>query len=82
VGDRPVQRPGEVASTHGAVMETIGHSQMRMTMAIYSLVMPVQAREAADCVDTVLLTGPASRATRDDSGRSPKGNGTAPGAHV
>src|SRR5918998_2220586 len=39
------------------VMELLGHSQMRTTMDIYSHVMPALAREAADRMGALLLTG-------------------------
>src|SRR3954465_10806978 len=39
------------------VMELLGHSQMRTTMDIYTHVMPALAREAADRMGTLLLTG-------------------------
>src|ERR1700712_6098992 len=39
------------------VMELLGHSQMRTTMDIYSHVMPALAREAADRMGAILLTG-------------------------
>jgi integrase len=60
------------------VMELLGHSQMRTTMDIYSHVMPALAREAADRMGAVLLTGKGiqtatTTATRDDAGRSPEG---------
>jgi hypothetical protein len=56
----------------------LGHSQMRTTMDIYSHVMPALAREAADRMGTLLLTGGAgpiatTTATTDDSGRPPEG---------
>jgi hypothetical protein len=38
-------------------MELLGHSQMRTTMDIYSHVMPALAREAADRMGALLLTG-------------------------
>ena len=56
------------------VMELLGHSQMRTTMDIYSHVMPALAREAAERMGALLLTGKGRQtATRDDSGRSPEG---------
>ncbi len=60
------------------VMELLGHSQMRTTMDIYSHLMPALAREAADRMGTLLLTGGAgtiatTTATTDDSGRPPEG---------
>ena len=59
-------------------MELLGHRQMRTTMDIYSHVMPALAREAADRMGTLLLTGGAgpiatTTATTDDSGRPPEG---------
>src|SRR6476661_5713118 len=58
------------------VMELLGHSQMRTTMDIYSHVMPALAREAADRMGALLLTGKGRQtATRTatteavDSGR-------------
>ena len=60
------------------VMELLGHSQMRTTMDIYSHVMPALAREAADRMGAVLLTGKGRQtatttATTNDSGRPPYG---------
>ncbi len=54
-------------------MDLVGHSQMRTTMDIYSHVMPALAREAADRMGTLLLTGRAGPtattiATTDDGG--------------
>ena len=40
-------------------MELLGHSQMRTTMDIDSHVMPALARETADRMGTLLLTGQA-----------------------
>src|SRR3712207_869319 len=54
----------------------LGHSQMRTTMDTQRHVMPALAREAADRMRARLLTGKARpTATRDDSGRSPEGEG-------
>ena len=36
------------------VMETLGHSQIRLTMNTYSHVMPAMQREAADRMDAIL----------------------------
>ncbi|MCW2801803.1 MAG: integrase [Propionibacteriaceae bacterium] len=36
------------------VMEVLGHSQLSITMNLYSLVMPSALREAADAIDRVL----------------------------
>ena len=57
-------------------MELLGHSQMRTTMDIYSHVMPALAREAADRMGVLLLSGEGgptetTTATRDDADRSP-----------
>jgi integrase len=62
-------------------MELLGHSQMRTTMDIDSHVMSALAREAADRMGAVLLTGGAGPpATTNDSGRSP--GGERPGSRV
>src|SRR5215218_8576511 len=54
-------------------MELLGHSQMRTTMDIYSHVMPALAREAADRMGALLLTGKGRQtatttATRNEIG--------------
>jgi len=36
------------------IMETLGHSQISLTMNTYSHVMPVLMREAADKMDAIL----------------------------
>src|SRR5688572_27896842 len=74
------------------VMELLGHSQMRTTMDIYSHVMPALAREAADRMGALLLTGKGRRtattiATTEtvDSGRdeeSPAHKGGAEGTRT
>src|SRR3954466_6999686 len=53
-------------------MELLGHSQMRTTMDIYSHVMPALAREAADRMGALLLTGKGRQtATRNEIGPGP-----------
>jgi integrase len=58
------------------VMELLGHSQMRTTMDIYSHVIPALAREAADRMGAMLLTGKGRQtatttATRNEIGPGP-----------
>ncbi len=58
------------------VVGLLSHSQLRTTMDIDSHVMPALAREAADRMGALLLPGEGGQtATRDDSGRSPEGEG-------
>jgi integrase len=65
------------------VMELLGHSQMRTTMDIYSHVMPALAREAADRLDTLLLTRKGRQtatttATRNEIGPGPSDESPGP----
>ena len=39
------------------VMDVLGHSQMAITMDLYSHVMPTALREAADAIDRALGQG-------------------------
>ncbi len=39
------------------VMETLGHSQISLTMNTYSHVMPAMQRDAADLLDALLASG-------------------------
>lgn len=38
-------------------METLGHSQISLTMNTYSHVLPALRREAADTIEVVVLVG-------------------------
>jgi integrase len=65
------------------VMELLGHSRVRTTMDIYSHVMPALAREAADRMGTMLLTGKGRQtatttATRDEIGPGPSDESPGP----
>lgn len=49
------QPTGRAAGVHArVVMETLGHSQIGLTMDTYSHVMPSLQRDAADLMDAVL----------------------------
>ena len=43
------------------VMDLLGHSEIRITMDLYSHVAPVMQREAAEQMDALLKTAKASR---------------------
>jgi integrase len=47
--DQPIMRPD-----FGRVMETLGHSQISLTMNTYSHVLPALQREAADRMEAAL----------------------------
>jgi len=60
------------------LMEVLGHSQIGVTMNIYSHVMPSQLAQAANALESAVGRGAVSMATRlatlwdpDDEGRSP-----------
>ena len=56
-------------------MELLGHSQMRTTMDIYSHVMPALAREAADRMGALLLTGKGKQTATQLQPRRPSAQG-------
>jgi integrase len=49
------------------VMELLGHSQIRTTLDIYTQVMPALAREAADRMGALLLTGKGMQTATTES---------------